>query len=71
MDKKVGVVDSESAVKPAQVEDAGEAVENEDDTFPGDSSSGEKRPAKSLLGRRNTGNNLYIKIPSNAHPDDQ
>lgn len=49
-----------AAAKTAQVEE--EAEENED-TFP--KSSGRTRSGNSLLGRRNTGNNLYIKIPAN------
>lgn len=44
-----------------------EAISENEDTFPAESSSEAKRqPGNSLLGRRNTGNNLYIKIPSNA-----
>lgn len=42
-----------------------EAISENEDTFQAESSSEAKRqPGNSLLGRRNTGNNLYIKIPS-------
>lgn len=44
------------------------AVAEDEDTFPESSAedTSTARPSNSLLGRRNTGNNLYIKIPSNG-----
>lgn len=55
-----------SAEETARVEIV-EAAERED-TFP--QPSAEAKSGNSLLGRRNTGNNLYIKIPANE-PDSQ
>lgn len=47
---------------------AGLEVEGDDATAENEytlpNSNSERKPPNSLLGRRNTGNNLYIKIPS-------